>query len=196
MLPTDIALITDPIFAHVVTEYVENEKVFFEDFANAYGKLLQLGCPEGETASAPAGCPFMAKSSGSADFRDQAMHGSIEHCRTAVEAGADVHALEKNSGRNALHKACFWNHMHMMSWMIEDLKINVNCQDYSGDTPLHDAARFGHNSIVTGLLNGCANTEITNKDGKTAADVAVDYGKHETAALIKRGAEGGLPGAV
>ena len=197
MLPTDLALTTDPIFAPVVTEYAENQQVFFDDFALAYGKLLQLGCPAGGSSDAAApGCPFMAKSSAAADFRDQAMHGSIEHCRTAVSSGADVHALEKNSGRNALHKVCFWNHIHMMSWMIEDLKIDVNCQDYAGDTPLHDAARFGHDNICTALLSGGANAEIKNKDGKTAADVAVDYGKNETAEVIKRGGDGSLPGAV
>ena len=187
MLPTDIALKEDSVFKPVAQEYADNESVFRDDFAAAYGKLLALGCKPGEPkAPAAPGCPFMAKATNSADFRDMAMHGSIEHCKESVAKGADVHALEKNSGRSALHKAAFWNHVHMMDWMIGELKMEVNLQDYNGDTPLHDAARFGHADIVSALLKGGARVDVINKEGKTAEGVARDYEKAKTADFIKK----------
>jgi len=43
MLPADIALIEDPTFRRYVKAYAADEKVFFRDFAAAFGKLLELG---------------------------------------------------------------------------------------------------------------------------------------------------------
>ena len=45
MLPSDIALIKDPIFLQYVQHYAINEKDFFADFSTAFGKLIALGCP-------------------------------------------------------------------------------------------------------------------------------------------------------
>merc|ERR1711991_593578 len=46
VLPTDIALKTDPEFAKWARAYANDQDLFFDDFAKAYGKLLALGCPE------------------------------------------------------------------------------------------------------------------------------------------------------
>jgi cytochrome c peroxidase len=112
------------------------------------------------------------------------MHGSKEHAAAAVSNGANVHATEPNSGRSALHKAAFWGHGHLMEWLLVELKMDPNVQDYAGDTALHDACRFGHDAVVKALLEKGADKSIKNKDGKTAADVAKDYGKTGTAALV------------
>eukprot|EP00658_Telonema_sp_P-2_P018455 TRINITY_DN17241_c0_g1_i4.p1 TRINITY_DN17241_c0_g1~~TRINITY_DN17241_c0_g1_i4.p1 ORF type:complete len:309 (-),score=77.35 TRINITY_DN17241_c0_g1_i4:371-1297(-) len=185
MLPTDIAIKEDAEFKVFTELYAADEAAFFKDFASAYGKLLSLGCPNECNPAKPAGgCPFSAQAVASADFREHAMHGSIEHCRAAVEAGADVHGLEKNSGRTALHKAAFWNHAHMMDWMLDDLKIDSNVQDYNGDSALHDAARFGHAEIVQALLARGADKGLVNKDGETPQQVAASYEKQEVAALL------------
>lgn len=45
MLPSDMALIEDPAFRKVVEIYAKDEKAFFDDFANAFAKLLELGVP-------------------------------------------------------------------------------------------------------------------------------------------------------
>ena len=39
MLPTDIALIHDPIFKDYVEEYAKDQSQFFNDFAAAYSKV-------------------------------------------------------------------------------------------------------------------------------------------------------------
>lgn len=43
MLPTDMALKTDPHFSPWVKKYAEDRGLFFQDFANAFAKLLELG---------------------------------------------------------------------------------------------------------------------------------------------------------
>ena len=43
MLPADLALIQDPEFKKYVEIYAADEKLFFNDFAAAFSKLLELG---------------------------------------------------------------------------------------------------------------------------------------------------------
>lgn len=42
---SDLALIRDPEFKKFVELYAKDEDVFFEDFAKAFAKLLELGVP-------------------------------------------------------------------------------------------------------------------------------------------------------
>jgi len=50
MLPADLALTNDPSFRKYVEIYSKDQQIFFNDFAKAFGKLLDLGVP----AAAPA----------------------------------------------------------------------------------------------------------------------------------------------
>lgn len=43
MLPTDIALITDPSFNEWVKKYAEDKDLFFDDFSKVFAKLVELG---------------------------------------------------------------------------------------------------------------------------------------------------------
>lgn len=43
MLPSDLALIQDPKFKQYVQLYAKDEKQFFDDFANLFAKLMELG---------------------------------------------------------------------------------------------------------------------------------------------------------
>jgi cytochrome c peroxidase len=43
MNPADLAFLSDPKFKKYVDLYAENEEKFFDDFAKAFGKLLELG---------------------------------------------------------------------------------------------------------------------------------------------------------
>ena len=47
--------------------------------------------------------------------------------------------------------------------MLCSLGCEVNRTDYAGDTPLHDASRFGHKRIVVSLLEAGADLTLTNK---------------------------------
>ena len=43
MLPTDMALQSDPQFSPYVEKYAEDQELFFQDFAKVFAKLLELG---------------------------------------------------------------------------------------------------------------------------------------------------------
>jgi cytochrome c peroxidase len=45
MLPTDLALLADPVFRQWVEAYAKDEALFFRDFASAWQQLLELGVP-------------------------------------------------------------------------------------------------------------------------------------------------------
>ena len=45
MLPTDIALKTDPAFSVHARKYADDEALFLEDFKSAYARLLALNTP-------------------------------------------------------------------------------------------------------------------------------------------------------
>jgi len=45
MLPSDMALIADPVFKKWVEIYAKDQDKFFTDFASAFSKLLHLGLP-------------------------------------------------------------------------------------------------------------------------------------------------------
>ena len=180
MLPTDLALIEDKEFLPWVELYASDEQKFKDDFATAFGKLLSLGCP---AHCQPGSKPL--KSGGSSidstankEYRDHAMHGSIERMKEIVIAGAedddkvDPNSQEPNSSRTAMHKASFWGHAHIISYLAEDCAAFVNVKDSNGDTPLHDAARFGHVNCVQVLLDNDCDVNVTNNDGLTAFDVA------------------------
>jgi len=172
MLPTDIALKTDPEFRKYAELYADSEEKFFEDFAAAFGKLLSLGCPEKIVEDVSDIDKVSAK------FRESAMHGSLEPVMRLSHV-ADVHQLERSSGRSALHKAAFWGHVDTVRYLSHELKLNVDQQDYNGDTPLHDAARFGHLDVVKILLDNGAHSTIVNKDGLNVIETANQYEKND-----------------
>ena len=48
MLPTDMALQSDPHFSPYVKQYAEHQELFFRDFATVFAKLLELGIQRDE----------------------------------------------------------------------------------------------------------------------------------------------------
>lgn len=175
MLPSDMALRTDAAFAVYARKYADDEASFFRDFSAAFSKLLALNTPE----QCQPTCPMAAADVG-AEFREYAMHGSLEKVQK-LAAHVDVNATDASSGRTALHKAAFWGHTHVVSYLIDACKVNLNPIDFNGDTPLHDAARFAHEGVVDYLLMSKADISIRNKDGRTPLEVALEYSTTSTA---------------
>ena len=61
MLPTDMALMEDPEFRKHVLAYKEDEMLFFKDFAAAFGKLMELGCPFPGSGGAAGGAGIIGQ---------------------------------------------------------------------------------------------------------------------------------------
>lgn len=185
MLPTDMAIKTDPEFRKHAERYAASQEVFFKEFSAAFAKLLALGAPAKCQPSARAPRPS-ARDRASADFRDRCMHGNFEPAVKLFRSGdVDVHQVEATSGRTGLHKAAFWGHDHMFDFLLNECKMDINGVDYQGDTPLHDAARFGHASVVRKLLAAGARTDIVNKLGQDVLGTCAAYEKDDIAAIIK-----------
>merc|ERR1740130_120193 len=174
----------------------------------AFCKLTHNGCankPEAllnynKSVSSPAAaqpsapCPQAAKKAKAAssskqqaglDFREYAMHGSTERMKGPQKL-ADVHEQEANSGRTALHKAAFWGHIETITYLLDVCKLDPNVMDFTGDTALHDAVRFGHAPLVKKLIASGADKTILNKAGTDAEALAKEYGKTEIAATLAR----------
>jgi len=169
MLPTDMALKTDPQFRVFAELYAKDEPKFFNDFSFAFAKLLALGAPPAQVVKESD------RDKASADFREAAMHGSLPTCQKLAPR-ADVHAVEKSSQRSALHKAAFWGHDGTVRFLINECKLNIDAQDFNGDTALHDAVRFDHPVVVQFLLDSKADPTIKNKHGLDVVAVAQQYG--------------------
>jgi hypothetical protein len=179
MLPTDMALVTDPKFKEYVELYAKEEHLFFKEFAEVYHKLLTLGVKQTN-----AGIKTPTDQS-NLDFMEAAMHGSLAVVEKLSKV-ADVHCSEKSSGRTALHKAAFWGHILVTNFLIQECKVDVNVKDSNGDTALHDAVRFGHKSVVEALLKAGTNVHIKNRDGDCVLGVARKYNQHDLIPILEK----------
>lgn len=63
--------------------------------------------------------------------------------------------------------------------------VNVNITDGQGNTPLIEAARFGHNEIVRTLIARGAALEGKNLSGDTALSLATTNGHDEVVKVLK-----------
>lgn len=62
--------------------------------------------------------------------------------------------------------------------------VDVNGIDEHGNTPLIEAARLGHDEIVTVLLMAKADVNTKNDEGKTALMLAAEGGHDETVRVL------------
>lgn len=62
--------------------------------------------------------------------------------------------------------------------LLASPKVDVNAVDEHGNTPLIEAARLGHDKVVTALLIAHADASIKNDEGKTALMLAAE-GRHD-----------------
>jgi ankyrin repeat protein len=108
-------------------------------------------------------------------------HGHPEIVRLLLEeysADEDIHDVDRRSGQMFLHV--------LAASPIRDTDVidlimgygtNVNAEDKSGSTPLHEAAQTGNVMMVKKLLEHGATMHIQNHKGRTPLDVAKRNGK-------------------
>ena len=58
-----------------------------------------------------------------------------------------------NKRYHALHLAALANHSHIISYLVEELGVNVNVRDWNECTPLHHASRKGCFDALKTLLS-------------------------------------------
>ena len=68
--------------------------------------------------------------------------------------------------------------------LLASPNVDINGLDEHGNTPLIEAARSGHDEVVTALLIAKADIEIKNDEGKTALMVAAEGGHDQTVKFL------------
>ena len=69
--------------------------------------------------------------------------------------------------------------------------VDINGRDEQGNTPLIEAARFGHDEVGTALLVAKADVNAKNDQGKTALMRAAEGGHDQTARTLTQADAGG-----
>src|SRR5687768_4113513 len=74
--------------------------------------------------------------------------------------------------------------------LLTSPNVDINGRDEQGNTPLIEAARFGHNEVVTALLVAKADVNAKNAQGKTALMLAAEGGHDQTARTLTQAGAG------
>jgi len=93
-----------------------------------------------------------------------------------------------------LWKACEDGNVVEVRKLLQNEEMNINWQDYLGETPFYIACQKGHIEVVKLLLNEkrLSIRKKTNK-GETAFDIAKTNNRSEITKLIKEFDTGNLP---
>ncbi|KAL7753727.1 hypothetical protein RI367_000658 [Sorochytrium milnesiophthora] len=96
-----------------------------------------------------------------------------------------VSTLLESREMQPLHVACIHGHLPLVRCLVEH-GADVNCVDWQGWTPLHNAADSGHLDIIKFLCSlPQTKVDAVNGDGESVLDVIDDEDDDEGAALKK-----------
>jgi|SRR5215208_1014226 len=90
----------------------------------------------------------------------------------------------RSAETDALFRAATAGNADTVRTLLASPNVDVNGVDEHGDTPLIQAARFGHDDVVDALLIARANVRARNDEGKTALMLAAEGGHDETVRLL------------
>src|ERR1017187_2649984 len=107
--------------------------------------------------------------------------GHLLIARMLVESGAGVNRPSRNSIRvSPLHSAVASGSIPLLDLLLSH-GAAPDAVEFLEATPLHSAAALGSREMVEKLLAAGADRKRKTKDGKTAADLARQYGHAELA---------------
>lgn len=113
-----------------------------------------------------------------------AYHGRQDCLEQLVARGCDPQRVD-SMGRSALHLASEQGHNDAVSYLLGK-ELNKDAVDTKfGRSPLHLAAAAGQGAVVRTLLMNGANEGLTDKQGKTASDLAEQAGNLGLVTAIK-----------
>ena len=85
---------------------------------------------------------------------------------------------------DALLRAARAGNADTVKSLLTSPNVDVNGVDADGNTALIEAARFGHDDVITALLVARADVNAKNKQGKTALMLASEGGHDECVRLL------------
>jgi ankyrin repeat protein len=111
--------------------------------------------------------------------------GHPSAARLLVEAGADVNRPSQNSFRvTPLHSAVASGKVELLDLLLAH-GAAADPEEFLGATPLHSAAGRGQREMVQRLRAAGADPRRKTQDGKTAADLARQFGHNDLAAELE-----------
>src|ERR1700752_3319295 len=81
--------------------------------------------------------------------------------------GSCAHQRARNTQTDALFRATVEGNTDMVRSLLSSPGADVNATDERGNTPLLEAARYGHDDICRVLIGAGANLKAKDRDGKT-----------------------------
>lgn len=88
-----------------------------------------------------------------------------------IDNGSNLESVDPLNQQSAIHKAVQINDAEIVQ-MLAELEANLDVQDINGSTPLMMAVANRNYFLVKDLLDFNANTELKNKKGFSAYDIA------------------------
>jgi len=101
----------------------------------------------------------------------------LSGCKTARRA-------TRSPETEALFRAAVAGNADTVRSLVTTPNVDVNGVDEHGNTPLMQAARFGHDEVVTALIIAKANVNARNDQGRTALTLAAEAGHDETVRVL------------
>lgn len=108
---------------------------------------------------------------------------AVQNCSTAKRA-------TRSAETDALLRAAREGNADTVRALLTSPNVDVNGIDEHGNTPLIEAARLGHDDVVTALLIAKADINAKNDDGKTALMLAAEGGHDETVRMLTQAGAG------
>ena len=101
-------------------------------------------------------------------------------------AGCNRQSASNNAQVAALFRATREGNTDMVRSLLAAPGIDVNAIDERGSTPLHEAARYGHDDICRILIAAGANLKSKDRDGKTALQLAIQGNHDDVVRVLKQ----------
>ena len=108
----------------------------------------------------------------------------------AVQGCGVAKRASRSSETDALLRAARAGNADTVRTLLTSPNVDVNGLDEHGNTPLIEAARFGHDEVVTALLIAKADINAKNDEGKTALMLAAEGGHDETVRMLTQAGAG------
>jgi ankyrin repeat protein len=108
----------------------------------------------------------------------------------AVQGCSAAKRASRSPETDALLRAARAGNADTVRTLLASPNVDVNGIDDHGNTALIEAARFGHDEVVTALLIAKADTKVKNAEGKTALMLAAEGGHDETVRVLTQAGAG------
>lgn len=110
-------------------------------------------------------------------------YGNLELVRALVDLGANIQALDPETGENSLHIAAKGDCRKIIKFLLTH-GISIECTTNNGCTPLHIAANYGSVGSIRKLTRLGANINAKNVNGMTPLHIAAITDKRESVVAL------------